>query len=31
MDQIEIVVPRSKGEAVFPAISRKIAFGKRIG
>jgi hypothetical protein len=27
MDRVEIVVPGSNGEAVFPAISGKMAFG----
>jgi hypothetical protein len=29
MDRIEIVVPTSTGEAVFPGFTRKMAFGYR--
>jgi len=29
MDRIEIVVPPSNGEAVFPGFTRKMAFGHR--
>jgi hypothetical protein len=31
MNRVEIVVPTSRGEAVFPGLPRKMAFGHRNG